>query len=87
MTVKQLEKEFGDNERLQEFILNLYIRYLDEQEYETIDEYLEPIKQHLPTAIKIVEPFEIICQADDGILKIVADVDDNGFAKILYGII
>lgn len=86
MTVKQLEKEFGDNERLQEFILNLYIRYLDEQEYETIDEYLEPIKQYLPTAIKIVEPFEIICQANDGILKIVADVDDNGFAKILYGI-
>ena len=86
MTIKELEKSFEKNTKLQNFILDLYIRYQYEKEYEDIKDYLKAIQKQLPEATKIVSrPFTVKCELPDGEFKIIVKTV-KGYAKLYYGI-
>lgn len=84
-TIEELEKNFEQNEKLQNFILDLYIRYQYEKEYEDIQDYLKAIQKQLPEAKKITSrPFTIKCELPDGEFKIIVKTV-KGYAKLYYG--
>ena len=52
-------------------ILNLSQRWLDEQDYEDINEYLQVIQKQIPQAYKMSKrPFGVTCKCEDGNLLI-----------------
>lgn len=62
----------------QDFIGGLYARWLDEKEYEDIQDYLAAIRKRLPTAFQIKKrPFTVLFHADDCDLEMRVAVRGN----------
>ena len=64
--------------RFIELLVDLYIRWIDECEYENIDDYLKPIKEVEPRAFEMTsEPFGVKINVDGKIKHIVVAIQGD----------
>lgn len=71
MKRNDLWKNINNDSKVFDTFINLYVRWLDEKDYEDINDYLQVIKKHIPSAYKISKkPFGVTCKCEDGDMKI-----------------
>lgn len=71
-----------NNGKIANLIFDLYERWLDEQEYEDINDYLKVIQKSIPEAFKIHKnPFGITAKCDDGNIQIIVE-DKSAYAQL-----
>ena len=67
-----------NNGQIAALICNLYDRWLDESEYEDINDYLEVIQKKVPEAFKMHKrPFGFTAKCDDGNIQITVKEDGD----------
>lgn len=67
-----------DNGRIADAIFHLYGRWLDEHEYEDIDDYLKAIQKKVPEAFTMHKrPFGFTAKCDDGNIRITVKTRGN----------
>jgi len=70
VTVKDAMNDVEDR-KLMKGLIGLYERWLDEKEYEDIDDYLDVVKQSRPNAFKMNKrPFGYDQKCGDGVVRI-----------------
>ena len=75
MNFKQAQKR---TKQFLETLMNLFIRWLDESEYEDINDYYKVIKKVEPRAIEMTtEPFGVKINDNGKIRHIVAEIQDD----------
>lgn len=81
--MKQEELWDHISQKYSSFLVNLFSRWQEEQEYEDIGDYLKAIQRHIPEATAVNWEFQIKFTAEDGAL--VLEFEEQGSNLIMSG--
>ena len=81
MRMQEFWEKFNKDEKLVDFIFYLRDRWVEEGEYESIDEYLKAIQKSIPEAYKVYKkPFGFKVKCTDGDVKVSVKVRGTKYA-------